>query len=132
MTSDDLSHIERELSLTLPVGYRQLMLDYPDWLTDDNREHALYDNVERIIGGTTFLRSEQAAHQKMPLHYLLLGDSGCGDIYALDLSETPASVMMWDGDTDCWDETQPDLDAYLVELRSINDQIQSQRNPSGG
>lgn len=95
MTETDVDRIESSLAVTLPDEYRRLLMEFPSDLSADWARHEIFCSADWIIKQTQSTRLG-AIKRRWPTHMIVIGDSGCGDFYCLDLSDRPASVVCWD------------------------------------
>ena len=99
MTNDELDQIEARLAISLPPEYRQFAANYPADLDADIRAHDIYDRAETVISATERLRLRPIPEMPWSDSYVVIGDSGCGDWYFLDLDESPAPLKWWNHET---------------------------------
>jgi hypothetical protein len=100
MTRDDLDLIEARLGVRLPSEYRQLAVSFTTSLKEDVRDHEIFDDAKRIIAATEKLRLVGPTPEfYWDRYHIVIGDSGCGDSYILDLNEGPAPVKIWNHET---------------------------------
>ena len=123
MTESDLERIERELSISLPVVYRQTMLDFPVRACAGNEEFALWDSADGLIRLNRELRCEFS----WPSHLYALGQPEGDDAnYAIDLRDRAAPVWWvdhWDVEGKGSGPVEPSfaiwIASYSAELRSV-------------
>jgi hypothetical protein len=105
MTDADLDRIEVALALTLPLAYRQFMLDYPRWLSaqqpdwSDVEQWELTDDPERVIRFNMEVRKAKPGEffddRPWPLHYFVIGSERGQNWFFLDLSSGSDEVWMF-------------------------------------
>ena len=118
MNDNDLGRIERELSVTLPPEYRALQLSYPNDLDSDIREHEIFDDAERVIAETKLARSNDFMTSSWQAAYVVIGDSGCGDWYFLDTTQSPAPVRCWNHEIDEIEDEATDIQKWYIAIES--------------
>jgi hypothetical protein len=103
MSDEDLDAIEAALGLVLPTEYRRALRELPGDLDADVRAHELYDSRERVIE-ETLARRNGASDGAWKHDYVVIGDSGCGDLFFLDVSELPAAIYCLSQETGAADK----------------------------
>ena len=117
MTEKDLNTLESELEISLPVEYRERMLDFPIAACAGNDDTYLWDNAERLIAENLELRSSGGlGGPPWPNYFLCLGRAGGGDVYAIDLRD-PQSPVWW------VDHSRLDLNSSGPEADSFSDWV---------
>ena len=97
MTDADLNSIEAALDIKLPGSYRAEMLEYPIPALAGNSDAYLWDNATALINENLILRrGGPGGLQPWPNHFYCLGRAGGGDVYAIDLRESHATVWWVD------------------------------------
>lgn len=92
MSDEELDAIEAALGVVLPTEYRRTLRELPRDLDPDVRSHELYDSHQRVIEQTLRYRIDGPGDGGWKHEFLVIGDSGCGDIYYLDVNELPAAI----------------------------------------
>lgn len=107
MTDEELDQFEAKCGVTLPSRYRSILLNYPQALLDmadvypmkkgppqrvgpENAE--LYNDIDLIQLAN--LGDPDYKNEIFPSHFFIIGDSGCGDYYAIDTADEAAPVYM--------------------------------------
>src|SRR5690349_11646596 len=96
MTDAELAKIESELELELPDYYREFMRNYPAPLLaipNGPSLGQLSNSPDHIIELNRIVRMMQCFD--WPEEYLAIGESGCGDYYAIDMDDEYSSVYLW-------------------------------------
>lgn len=117
MTNDELDHIEARLAVVLPAEYRRFVWDYPSEVDAGTRSCEIYDRPDRVIAETETLRMGLTDLKPSPSH-IIVGDTGCGDWYFLDLDESPAPVKMWDHETGKTEQVALSIDDWYAKIQS--------------
>ena len=118
MTDDDLDRIEARLAVQLPPEYRRFAADYPPDLDADTRNHDIFDSADRVIAETEFLRVGSVPEMPWQSSFVVIGDSGCGDWYFLDLDEAPAPVKEWNHETASFDHVAASINDWCSRVLS--------------
>jgi hypothetical protein len=118
MTETDVNRIESLLTITLPSDYRQFLLAYPKDMPADSARHEIFESADAIIGHTEELRAGLLPETSWPDDMLVIGDSGCGDFYCLDLSEEPPSVVCWNHETGEFEFTASSINQWYRKVRA--------------
>lgn len=95
MTSDDVDRIEARLGVSLPPEYREFVIDYPADLGVCASDHEIWNQADAVIEATDRLRLGENPDVTWPYNMVVIGDSGCGDYYCLDISQFPSPVVCW-------------------------------------
>jgi len=96
MTDADLAKIETELDIELPDYYRAFVQNYPPLLLAiPNGPYLceLSNSAENVIQLNRLVRTFNSF--EWPDEYLVIGESGCGDYYAIDIDDEDSSVYLW-------------------------------------
>lgn len=92
----DLTEIEQATGFTLPLRYRQILLAYPERLSEMGEfgpmNYDLYAEKKALIESNV-LQTNYFKDHPQPL--FMIGDNGCGDVYAIDTSDESAPVYGW-------------------------------------
>lgn len=98
MTESETAELESATSLVLPEAYRRLLLDYPAFpesVVDPDvrpQDDELYASRDLLWGanvdGAAYLR------EVFPASYFAIGESGCGDFYAIDTQHPDSPVYI--------------------------------------
>jgi hypothetical protein len=99
MTHDDVSRIERELSITALSDYRALVTDYPPELFQPAADLDLMDDPECVVAMNREVRTGPFYGVTWPAQYFAIGENGCGDYHCLDLSRSASPVIFFDHET---------------------------------
>lgn len=109
MTHDDVSHLERELGITVPADYRALVTNYPPELYQHAADFDLMDDVAGVTAINRELRSVGCWGITWPSHYFAIGEDGCGNYHCLDLMLSRSPVIFFDHETRSFIERAPSL-----------------------
>ncbi|GEM_PF-3882695 len=105
LSSINFQVINEALGTTLPENYTQFIKNYPSpiltqafWATQ----------IELLISTETILKLNLFIRQHLDLepNYFLIGESGCGDYYFIDLDETDSPVYFWNHDIEDFDDDE--------------------------
>ena len=98
MTEVEIAELENATSITLPETYRRILREYPDfpisaadtdYRPQDNEIYASFDLLWGInVDEADYLR------EIFPASYFAIGDSGCGDIYAINTKHPDSPVYI--------------------------------------
>ena len=132
MNQQELIQIEKELGITLPSDYKNVMMDYPI-PGGDCETYALCNDVSDVIKENLDLRQNGFFGSPWPDHFYALGLNGCGDYYFIDLKEERRMIYFADhespfhndqleiiGDDDKWEG----FDSYIKYLEEIEAEIE--------
>ena len=117
MNTQQLERICSTFGINLPASYRDFQLQYPESFDQDIRDHDIYDDPDRVIKETNFLRSSDFIPGGWPKNYLVIGDSGCGDWYYLDIATETGQIGCWDHEEDGFSMQQTDINEFAEEIR---------------
>ena len=107
ITESELDSIQSRMGLVLPQRYRALVLNYPQELLDmadvypgpkktiqrvgpENSELYAYAQLLEIAN----LADVDYKHSILPMHFFIIGETGCGDYFAIDTTSEDAPVWM--------------------------------------
>ncbi|QDU53740.1 SMI1/KNR4 family protein [Gimesia panareensis] len=98
MTETEIQELETKTGCQLPAVYRELLLNYPQRLTDlantlgIEELELLYHSRESLVR----VNGEQPEYFRsiFPPHCFFIGENGCGDLYAIDTQTTAGAVYM--------------------------------------
>ncbi|MDC0936304.1 SMI1/KNR4 family protein [Pirellulales bacterium] len=107
MTEADIEFVQSELDVEIPKFYRDFLLAYPDELRAPGC-HAwqveILDVAERIVELNREVRMSHAIDWDD--EYFVIGESGCGDYYAIDIDDVESPVYFWNHDFGDFDERE--------------------------
>lgn len=122
MTNAELDTIESALGVRLPVAYRRLSVTFPFKPLDPARSGTtdwFYNDAATVIAATRAARSNQNIQDEIGRTALVvIGDSGAGDWYVIDTTETPESalpVYCISHEDHQWSQEWPTLAAFTAE-----------------
>jgi SMI1 / KNR4 family (SUKH-1) len=134
----NISELEQRLKLTLPPEYRQLLADYPPRLAAidyfDDPAQGGPRNFELLNSPRELLnlnRRERArwhksdhAHVSLPDCYFFIGWDGCGNLFAIDVSDKGSCpVLEFDHELQRWSQISHSLAEFIDHLESIAGQL---------
>ncbi|WHI46443.1 SMI1/KNR4 family protein [Microbulbifer sp. VAAF005] len=108
----NFKEIEESLDIELPQSYKEFISNYPDMLLADGfwaAEVELLNNQNRLVELNRFVR----LHLDIELSYFLIGGSGCGDYYFIDISDEESPVYFWNHDIAGFDDDEESVN--LIE-----------------
>ena len=117
MTAQQLELIGSTFGFTLPPSYRDFQLQYPESFDQDIRDHDIYDDPDRVIEETKFLHSADFIPGGWPKNYLVIGDSGCGDWYYMDITTETGEIGCWDHEENGFSIQHADIAKFADEIR---------------
>jgi SMI1-KNR4 cell-wall len=88
MTDDDIDTIEGQLGVTMPDEYRSLA---PKVSND-----CIFNTAKKVVLSTQQYRIQGMGEKPFPSENVIIGESGTGDLFSLDLSQDPAPVVEFD------------------------------------
>ena len=98
MTESELVELELATSLRLPVSYRKILAQYPSFPVCEAdpdfrpQDDGLYASKEALwdvnVDDVDYVRTI------FPPTYFVIGDSGCGDFYAIDTTNQDSPVYI--------------------------------------
>ena len=107
MDSNEINSIENELDIELPKYYLELLFNYPSRLLGEGihaSEVELLNSPNNIIDLNKLVRESNGID--IDASHFLIGESGCGDYYFIDLDENESSVYFWNHDISDFDEDE--------------------------
>jgi hypothetical protein len=95
----DVKKIEEACGRALPRAYRHLLLNFPIRADRGNSDGPLWDDAERLIQENRKMRERIIKRSKdgkgLAAAYWMIGDSGAGSVYLINLDEpTPVVEQM--------------------------------------
>lgn len=129
MTAEDFEKIEKELSLSLPVAYREALLR-PEFQSEAAGFQEFTGDADEIIGLNLEVRAGGFYGAKWPEHYLVIGEDGAGNNYFTDVNKDRPAVFLADHEltiskkrlvTSETYETFADFIGFVMRLQSEND-----------
>ena len=129
MTAEDFEKIEKELSLSLPSAYREVLMR-PEFQSEAAGFQEFTGDADEIIGLNLEVRSAGFYGVKWPEHYLVIGEDGAGNNYFTDVNKERPAVFLADHElttnkkcliaSESY-ETFVDFIAFIMKLESEND-----------
>ena len=117
MTEEEVAHIEKELNVQLPHGYRQLLKSPPDLLIavmnacaveHSDYEIPIYTKAEVIIGQNREVRDPESGFVAGPEdddiwddELLIIGSDCGGNMYCIKPKSGSSTVYEWDHSGAC-------------------------------
>ncbi|NOY41000.1 MAG: SMI1/KNR4 family protein [Planctomycetes bacterium] len=132
MTKADFALIQSELDLELPDFYWEFVHDYPKALHAPGC-HAwqveLLDLAHRIITLNQQIRSFQTIDWEE--EYFIIGESGCGDYYAIDIDDNESPVYFWNHDIGDFDDREEidSLDHFAEHIIQMYEYLRQMKRP---
>jgi len=96
MRRDDLDTIDGQLGVTMPAEYRLLELRPPADLHASDCTRWIFDTAGQVVSATQQYRVQGIGEKPFPPDYVVIGETGTGDFFCLDLSQNPAPVVEFD------------------------------------
>jgi len=107
MNQKELNQLEEPVGLKLPDRYRTILLNYPQDLIDLAHVYPMKKGPPQRYGPETadlyreefYLRHANVEQNQyrleiFPSSYFIIGESGCGDYYAIDCTDERSAVFM--------------------------------------
>ena len=119
MTEAGVRRIEEAFGARLPSDYRRLMMEYPrELLACGASEMELLNEPSRIIAENLRVRSgtESFSLIDWPPRYFVIGETGSGDYYCLNMKRASSPVMLFDQFGIQFKEHAPSLDEWLPAI----------------
>ena len=132
MTEVDLALIQSELDLEVPEYYREFILNYPEALHAPGC-HAwqveLSDVANHVITLNHQVRSSQSIDWED--EYFVIGESGCGDYYAIDIDDVESPVYFWNHDIGDFDDREEleSLDHFAKRMTEMYAYVRQIKRP---
>jgi hypothetical protein len=95
VTTEDFERIEKELSLSLPVAYREA-LARPEFQNEAAGFMEFTGDADEVIGLNLEVRQEGFYGVKWPEQYLVIGEDGAGNYYFTDVNRERPAVFLAD------------------------------------
>ena len=98
MTEDDVAQIELAVSVRLPLSYRNILVHYPEFPTCDGdpdfrpQDCGLYASKSELM--TANVNDGHYMREIFPPSFFVIGESGCGDYFAIDTLHPDAPVYI--------------------------------------
>lgn len=118
MYTGDLDAIEQRLGVRLPRFYREFVSNYPN-LPEDSSDIAAFeilDDPARLIALNEALRSGIVPGLAWPEGLFVVGESGCGDYYAIGLDGQSEAVLCWNHEHGEFEESSASLKVFVKGL----------------
>lgn len=96
MTDDDIDSIDGQLSVTMPTEYRTMVRSPPSGFRDSDYADWVIDTPGRVVALTRKYQLGGLGETSFPLEHVVIGETGTGDFFCLDLSQDPAPVVEFD------------------------------------
>lgn len=121
MNEQQIDQLEIDSGLKFPERYRTILLNYPQDLIDMADVYPMKKGPPQRVGpetGELYQNEFQLRHANVeqkeyrseifPSSFFIIGESGCGDYYAVDCNEADSAVFM----SGCHNVTPEYQDAY--------------------
>lgn len=98
MNESEIRELEIATECQLPSAYREILLHYPQRLTtlaaklDDDEPAELFHSMESLFRAN--VNDAEYTKSIFPKSFFVIGESGCGDYYAIDTASADAPVYM--------------------------------------
>jgi hypothetical protein len=96
MTHDDFDTVDGQLGVTMPAEYRLLELRSSSNLHTPDGTRWIFDTARQVVSATQQYRVQGVGEKPFPPDYVVIGETGTGDFFCLDLSQNPAPVVEFD------------------------------------
>ena len=115
MNTEQLTEIERRLSVTLPDDYRELMLAYPKEL-EAEAEYELLNDPQQLIGININTRGYGSGIAGWQDSFFITGTDGGEEMYFLDTSRGRSPVFCLAVENHVISERAPSLAEFVRML----------------
>jgi hypothetical protein len=113
---------EKKLGVTFPPSYRSFLLNYGCGGVGSSEIYGIIKNNPDGFGvpNGIWLTLDEREKWNLPHHFIIIGDTGDGDWYALDSSqpnsegEYPVVICCYDGDTYHTEKIHEDFGEFLL------------------
>ena len=113
-----LSELEHHIGVSLPEEYRSLLQNYPEELRGTTVEgYELVSTVETLLSENLSVRQGPVFGLDWPRNHFVVGSDGSGNLYTLNLNETPVGVYEFDHEDQSFRRLAESLPDWLPELR---------------
>lgn len=128
MNDRDLARIEKATRLTLPSGYRELLLNFPPMLRailetrPKDARHIFTDAATISRWNKTFRAPDYVYEdsygqtQSFPQHHIVIGANQGGDFFHLNVKRKRTVVLLWDHENGEYITHSPNLSAYVRSI----------------
>ena len=132
MKDSDFLQIETELDIQLPDSYRSFLSNYPEEADEDIKSSILISDAKQLVTENLLHRQHGWFGFDWPEHYLVVGNSGCGDTYFMVLGKDER-VYFADHETgpdpmkeldECW--SSESLQEHMEEALEIKREIEEE------
>lgn len=93
-SAEDVAAIGRSLDVVLPPAYVDTMVHYPFPEDSDLAQVILYADPRAVVERNEYRRKHGFFGHPWPMHLLIIGDFGNGDLIVLDTSHEEAAVLL--------------------------------------
>jgi len=98
MIEEQLTSLEEDLGIELPDVYREFLSMYPDRLrATPAASFEVQSDPTKIVAMNKLIDASHIEGWRDT--FLAIGESGCGDYYAIDLDENDGEVYFWNHET---------------------------------
>ena len=130
MNKKTKQQLEELTGLAIPKSYEILIDNYPTELKTLKADagmkpgdYDLFDNANHILKINKFVRSEdfdifdaEGDPTTWPLRFLVIGEDGSGDYFAINLKRKKLAVFRWYHDTGGFDNEAPTMEKYIYQI----------------
>ena len=134
--------LEKALGVQVPAVYREFLAAYPDSLgrarySDDTETGGPKDfemlsscnRIQRLNQRTRkYWSRSDYAEAPLPESYLLIGEDGSGNLYAIDTAESSGQVLEFDHELGEWTQRAPSLEEFGRQLLDAAAELRSAQN----
>ena len=98
MTESEIRELEKATQCRVPTSYGNVLLDYPARLTElavqmgDHEPEELFSTKKSLLDAN--VNDREYMQTIFPSDFLVIGQSGCGDYYAIDTTKSEAPVFI--------------------------------------
>ena len=117
MISDDIATLERELSVTLPSSYHNVMLAYPFPSHSPPAQAYIPDNLAAVRGLNIDLRVHSDYISFWRQAYFAMGTNFGGDAYFIDTNEHDSPVFKAERRTNRFSKVESNFSAWIARLK---------------
>jgi hypothetical protein len=90
-----IKELEDKLEVALPSQYRALLINYPTEFRGIVERRELLSCPERVFAENDAARKQLVAGKPWPLHMVVVGGDGAGNLHVLDNRTEPAGVWLY-------------------------------------
>jgi hypothetical protein len=91
----NVAELQKKLGVELPSQYEAVLKNFPTELRGSVEHCELLSSLEQVFSENENVRKQQVGGKSWPLHMIVIGGDGAGNLHVIDNRTEPAGIWMY-------------------------------------